>query len=299
MNEQTSSNKQWSKNIQTHFCMLDPEIILSTPQRNFSKLPYYWENIFENLRANLTSIVHTVNTPFSAVKASVIMVELNKLLQEKNHGQAPSIYEAQNKLLQSLEETERSEKIFKEIYIQLEQHMKIESLYKSYEEIHSQAIVMIAGALEIFFTDTFIQIFNHNPKKAVHFLCDPTIKKSVHKSRINIEDIAQMDFNLQNKMGDYIFSGRRIDSPSFFKKVCNIVFNQSPQDPNQVIEQLFQKRHIIVHRRGRLDQKFSQKIKEPNLPGKMIISPPEIENSLKGAWSMALETLSLLESMNH
>jgi len=182
-----------------------------------------------------------------------------------------------------MEDPKERERALTSIYLQMVQLLKIEDLKNANQELLSQAIVMIAGALEVFFTDLFKEIFNRNPEAAAKFISSADNAKSYNRGYIHVEDLGKHEFDLRSRMGDLVLSGRGIDSIGFLQKISREVFGKTPNLNDRYLHQIFEKRHIIAHRRGiALDGR------------KILVDPNEIEIAMRRCMDLADDLAKLV-----
>jgi hypothetical protein len=131
------------------------------------------------------------------------------------------------------------------------------------DELLRQTLVMIWGAFETFVSDTIIANLNRNPKLATKLLLSDTTKRHFPQRGVAIDSLEKYDFDVGQSMGFVLFSERGLDSLPLIRDVISTllpddaVLNTSLKDPRLWL--LWQRRNLIVHRRGVVDEQYVSK----------------------------------------
>jgi hypothetical protein len=132
----------------------------------------------------------------------------------------------------------------------------------SLQELVQEAIVMIWGTFEVFISDSVRSIANASPKKAVDLFSGPT-KKYLPNPPIPMEKLIEYKFNLSKSMGDIFFAGTRLDSLPSMKDTLKVLYPDATALhtilKDDALWKLWQRRNLIVHRRGMVDQPYLSK----------------------------------------
>jgi len=126
-------------------------------------------------------------------------------------------------------------------------------------ELLSQTLVMVWAALEVLVSDVIRHEMNVDPSLAIRVATtDPSRKH--FSNRISLEQLASRKFNLERSMGDALLADRSLDSLPVIRDVLNaIVADDAPVHRTFAgveLWKLWQMRHLIVHRRGLVDQAY-------------------------------------------
>lgn len=137
--------------------------------------------------------------------------------------------------------------------------LQLPSTANAANELLYQAIVGLWSAFEIFVRDVMISLLNTHPIKAKQVLNNPNSKKFFELPKLTIDELSESDFNLTSSMGSLILGSRDFSDV----RVIRAAFSAIVPD-NQLIDVLNddklwwlnQTRHLIVHRRGVVDEKY-------------------------------------------
>lgn len=126
-------------------------------------------------------------------------------------------------------------------------------------DLLNETLVMIWGAFEVFVSDIVRGILNTDPASALRLVTTDPARKYFRKD-VSIEVLAARGFVLRDAMGDVLFSDQQLDSLPRMRDVLSALLPNSAQlhaamaAPSLWL--LWQRRHVIVHRRGMVDNQF-------------------------------------------
>lgn len=140
---------------------------------------------------------------------------------------------------------------------------KRRELDESLQELLLETVVMLWGTLEVFISDTIRTLLNASPSMSAVLLTADETKKHFPSRGISVEDLAKNDFNLSTSMGDVILANVRLDSLPVIREILKVMY---PNDTNlheklraDELWILWQRRNLIAHRRGIVDQLYVSK----------------------------------------
>ena len=123
-----------------------------------------------------------------------------------------------------------------------------------------QTTVLAWGAFEVLSREVFRIYLNCVPTACANLLADPDVRKRFDLSRISIEKIADFNFNLSGRLGDLLVEQNDLSDLPGIKAALFAVF---PADSRlrevlneRILWILFQRRNLIVHRRGIVDTRY-------------------------------------------
>lgn len=124
---------------------------------------------------------------------------------------------------------------------------------------------MIWGALEVLVSDTIRHEMNSDPSLAIKVATTDPSRKHFN-NRISLDQLASRKFNLEHSMGDALFADRSLDSLPVMRDVLSaIAADDAPVHKAFASDQLWklwQTRHLIVHRRGLVDQAYIDRTRD-------------------------------------
>jgi hypothetical protein len=160
----------------------------------------------------------------------------------------------------------------------------VESL-KAARELICQGLLLIWGAFEVLARDLFIELLNRHPVRIEMFLNNPSSRKRFGLDKIDWTTLNNFGFDLSKNVGTIVTERIDLDDILTIKDAYSAIF-PSAIDLGKCLSDrrlwiLFQKRNLIVHRRGIIDQQYIEKIGE-SIPigSKLIVTPAEVEDYL-------------------
>ncbi|RWG22544.1 MAG: hypothetical protein EOQ55_03135 [Mesorhizobium sp.] len=149
-------------------------------------------------------------------------------------------------------------------------------------ELVRQGTVLIWSAFEVLVRDLLELELNRNPGKLADFAADPDARKRYGLDRVPLDVILASGFDLTDKMGSIMMSNADFSDLPGMKLVLGLLFPKSVAlrtalDDRQLWE-LFQRRNLIAHRRGVVDQTYLKKTGEQLKVGSSIeVQPSDLD----------------------
>jgi hypothetical protein len=152
-------------------------------------------------------------------------------------------------------------------------------------ELTRQGVLLIWGAFEVLARDLFVELLNRQPTFAERLLSNPSNRKRFGIDKIDWITLNSYGFDLSRNVGTILSQRADLDDVPTIKDAFNAIFPTASDLAIQLSDHrlwiLFQKRNLIVHRRGVVDQQYIEKTGEAQLLGsKLMVTPSEIEDYL-------------------
>ncbi len=163
-------------------------------------------------------------------------------------------------------------------------------------EILLQGTVAAWSALEMFVRDELVLLLDSQPDLVAKLLADTNAKRKFDLPKLSIDDLASRGFNLSMHMGRLLFEERDLSSLPTLKCACEALID-SPNLREKLADpsawRLNQNRHLIVHRRGIVDEEYIRKTGAKLRVGdQLLVSPKEFEELLRHAAAIGVEFLA-------
>ena len=159
-----------------------------------------------------------------------------------------------------------------------------ESLASAANELLHQALISTWSIFENF-ASTFIRCWiNANPMDARKVLMSPDLQKFLGRQTVDIADLYEHGLDLSQSMGDVLFKGKRLDNLPVIRATMEALFESADirSSLGDDLWSLNQRRHLIVHRRGIVDQEFREKTgSQLNVGERLLTSADDVEMALK------------------
>lgn len=263
-----------------------------------------YADLGQTFKFNLDSVVSMVTLPFVLASASVhnqrfMQISIAERIRADDHPkEGESELEAkaradktanltsQQKMKEFVQSSEGIDNIANGICKFLLDAAKVEDFAQASSDLLLQGTSLTWSAFEILARDVFISYLNETPD-AINALADiPNLRKKFELQNISIEDIASHGFDLSSSMGSIITNQQHLNDLPTIKSIYSALF----PPPCPLIDKLndrnlwvlSQQRHLIVHQRGIVDEKFRQNTNlNVKIEDRLLVLPRELEEQLK------------------
>jgi len=152
-------------------------------------------------------------------------------------------------------------------------------------ELTRQGVVLMWSAFEVLSRDLFIILLNGNPGWTSRLLEQPATRKRFAVEKLDWQTLVAYSFDLSACMGLLLSQKADLDDIQTIRETYAALFPDAA-DMNRVLAEerlwfLFQKRNLIVHRRGLVDQHYLDRTGDHVPLGQQLcVTPAEIESLL-------------------
>jgi hypothetical protein len=142
------------------------------------------------------------------------------------------------------------------------------------------------GAFEVLSREIFRSYLNLVPRASAKLLADPDVRKRFDLARISIEKVAEFDFNLSGRLGNMLIEVNDLADFGGIKAAFFALFPADSRLRSALNERtlwiLFQRRNVIVHRRGIVDRQYVETCGDEHPIGsRLVVRPVELERYLE------------------
>ena len=161
-------------------------------------------------------------------------------------------------------------------------------------QLTRQGVVLAWSALEVLSRDAFVYLLNRRPHLVEVLLSDNTSKKYFSAERVDWPTLAAYGYNLSSNVGTYLSTKTEIKNVPAIKAVYLALFPNNQQLRSSLsdrrIWELSQRRHLLVHSGGIVDQAYREATGS-DLPvgASIVVSPQEIESILEATYLVGTE----------
>ncbi len=149
------------------------------------------------------------------------------------------------------------------------------------QELTRQGVVLIWSAFEVLARDLFTAILNQRPG-AINLLINSAARRRFLATKFELETLAAYDFDLSKSLGTILSQYESLNDLPGIKDVYLALFPGHPtlvaslSDPS--LWPLFQRRNLIVHRRGIVDGQYRDKTGDDKPIGeRLLVVPREVD----------------------
>lgn len=278
------------------------------------------QKIAEAFRANILGLLTTVSFPYRLAHSATVdrhyqrivsAERIRSLMLEQKPGESDTDLDARReavarkhakeKMEEFVSSSEGANTIIHDSLSFLERSKGDAELSASANELILQGVVLCWGAFEVLVRDAFVALLNHEPHLVENLVNDPVAKRRFDLAKIPLETLSQHDFDLSGKMGDILGQQQDLSDIQSVKAVYGAIF---PKDAtlrdalsSEVLRVLSQRRNLIVHRRGLIDDAYFKAVAGNQEVGERLrILPDELEKSINCSMVAASAILAAVSS---
>ena len=283
---------------------VDATELLSTTHTVVEHLPPLYRGIGESFIHNMTSVVSTVTLPFMLVASSVHLQhrtrlhlaeriraqglerevnETNEAFERRREEHALQVAKARMKEFEK--SVEGRELMVRDTCKFLLRQSEDQEVADAALGMLLQGIVLLWGGFEVLARDLFVAHLNQQPKEAEILLKDPTTRKRFQLPKDPIELLAERGFNLANSMGSLLGERQDLSDLTTIKMIylrlfpTNDALREALNNPKMWL--INQQRHLVVHRRGVIDQDYLNSTgAKVGLGDRLTVAPSDLEDHL-------------------
>lgn len=238
------------------------------------------QEISESFEANLRSVVSVLGLPFSFALGEVYRTTLSlTVIEERIKSDSSQAVEIAAKRVEELFETKYQELLAPRIAKLLSDFGSSRESSHPEKELLRQGLVLVWSTFEVFCRDLFVSRLNGDAGLAQLLFQDHAARKRLGVEKIDLETLSGYGFDLSKRMGDILIRRVDMDDISTIRDGFGAIHADCPKLQQLLAEdslwQLFQRRNLIVHRRGVIDDFFVAKTGY----GGSVGSPLEVSSS--------------------
>lgn len=162
---------------------------------------------------------------------------------------------------------------------------KVAELHEAAGQLVLQAAVLTWGAFEVLSRDIFKEHLNRTPSAYAQLVADTDVRKRFELGKIPIERVADFGFDLSAKLGEFLADQNDLTDLGTIKATMLALFPANERLRTALAQRdlwtLFQRRHLIVHRRGIVDRRYLEATGDPlEIRARLAINPQELTRYL-------------------
>lgn len=158
-------------------------------------------------------------------------------------------------------------------------------------ELTRQGIVLIWSAVEVLVRDAFVYLLNRHPEHADKLLQDTSNRKRFSADRVDWQTLAEYSYDMSRSLGTYLISKADLKNVPAIRSTLQALFPGASDLYASLSDRrlwdLSQRRHLIVHRRGIVDQEYREATgHDASLGESLWFSPAEVEDAMDASLSL-------------
>lgn len=253
-------------------------------------------------RQNVEAVLAVVSLPYSMAYSAVMGRWLQydyikaSLFRDTDSTPPEVAMQARRALEEDLKNRDKQELFIDELVSNLLQFTEHESFRAATRELHRQALVLTWGAIEVLAKDLFVMILNADPSRAVELMGHERTRRRFALKGIPLETLTEHAFDVSAKMGHVMISLYDLDSLPAIRDAFAILARDNetatlPLNDNE-LWLLYQRRHLIVHRRAIVDRDYLEKTGDKLAVGaELMVAPTDVQRGLNLAINVVAQLL--------
>lgn len=246
---------------------------------------------------NLRGMMRTLSLPFEFTHTQVhglhwqriFMAERIRALGESDEQARDAVARENAKAkIQAFLSAEGQKVVSDEVLERLHRLASDEQSLGTARELTRQGIVLMWSAFEVLSRDLFIMLLNANPGWTNRLLDQQTTRKRFAVDKLDWHTLSAHSFDLSSSMGILLSQKADLDDIQTIRETYAALFPDTAELNQRLSDErlwfLFQKRNLIVHRRGLVDQHYLDRTGDQIPLGQQLsVSPADIESFLNAA----------------
>lgn len=168
-------------------------------------------------------------------------------------------------------------------------------------ELTRQGVVLVWSAVEVLARDSFVFLLNRRPILAEQLLAEQANRKRFSVDRIDWQTLAAYGYDLSENLGTFLISKADLTSVPAIRDAYGALFPTATELGRKLADRrlwdLCQKRNLIVHRRGIVDQQYLASTGDTlPLGADLWIPPSEVEDLLEAGLHIGIEIISAVKN---
>ena len=298
----TDENRMSGIQMREHFALPVGDEKFKSFDAAFDGVPVSLQSAFRTFRHNLMGTVSTVAMPFNFAFTSVQEKHFQRLHIARDLANLPlpgqpttqdedkerdrkALEEARAEMQAFVGSNEGSNVIIRDVCSFL-LHSLEHGFKDAAQELLHQGLVLLWSAFEVLLRDVFEAKLNDEPLQIKLLVDNPKTRKRFEAEKLPLETLLEHGFDLSARVGTVLVGQQNFNDFPSAKGIYSVLF---PNDAalNDALDQnelwkLYQRRHLIVHRRGAIDHAFLNATGETHAIGSQLnISPRQFDTAFK------------------
>jgi len=243
---------------------------------------------------NLRGMLRTLSLPFEFTYSQVHGLHWQRILTaeriraliqtDEEEGEALALAKARTKIHEFLS-SDGQAIIRDEVLDRLNRLASEEQSLGTARELTRQGVVLMWSAFKVLSRDLFTFLLNGHPQWTDRLLVHPATRKRFSVEKLDWQTLSANSFDLSSSMGTLLAQRADLDDIQTIREAFGVLFPDAPNMNQRLGDErlwfLFQKRNLIVHRRGIVDRHYLEKTGDAlQLGVQLVIAPAEIESLL-------------------
>ena len=257
---------------------------------------------------SLHGVIRTLSIPFQYTYSQVQSLHWQRFLMaerirargiENEADREPAAQEAANKKFVSYLHGEGRDAVTDDVLDRLMVLQGEPESLAAARELTRQGLVLVWSAVEVLTRDCFVFLLNQNPSLAEKLLAEQANRKRFSVDKVDWKTLASYSYDMSRNLGTFLISQADLTSVPAIRDAYGALFpnaiNLRKKLGDSRLWDLCQKRNLIVHRRGIVDQQYLSTTNDKlPLGANLWVSPSEVEDLLEASLDTGTELISVV-----
>ena len=255
---------------------------------------------------SLHGIIRTLSIPFHYTYSQVHSLHWQRFLMaerirargiENEEEREPAALKIANERFSNYIRGEGREVVADDVLARLKALQDESESLAAARELTRQGVVLVWSAVEVLARDSFVYLLNRRPSLAEQLLAEQANRKRFSVDRIDWQTLAAYGYDLSQNLGTFLISKSDLTNVPAIRDAYGALFplatNLGRKLSDRRLWDLCQKRNLIVHRRGIVDQQYLANTSD-DLPlgADLWILPSEVEDLLEASLHIGYEIIT-------
>lgn len=262
-----------------------------------NKFQQNYKDILSNFEYNLKSVIAILNLPntISVTRTKLLMFE--RIMSQELIRSAPLVTNGPESKEEKQKREESvykmaQERFFSEVYTEEGSKDFWNITYSFLDDLHSkdevaigakellnQSCILIWSSFEVLARDFFIYYINNNANK-INALLEFLKAKKIHNNIISLDTLVNHSYDISKSMGSILEQNIDFSNLSNIREIYKLLFSINSKLVsslnNKLLWKINQQRHLLVHKKGIVDKKYSESTDDNTPIGEKIVITPEL-----------------------
>lgn len=255
---------------------------------------------------SLHGVIRTLSIPFQYTYSQVYSLHWQRFLMaerirargiENEEEREPAALKIAKERFAEYLQGEGREVVVDDVLARLKELQDEPESLAAARELTRQGVVLVWSAVEVLARDSFVFLLNRRPILAEQLLAEQANRKRFSVDRIDWQTLAAYGYDLSENLGTFLISKADLASVPAIRDAYGALFPTATELGRKLADRrlwdLCQKRNLIVHRRGIVDQQYLANTGDTlSLGADLWIRPSEVEDLLEAGLHIGTEIIS-------
>ncbi|MCJ7691742.1 MAG: hypothetical protein MUO60_20895 [Clostridiaceae bacterium] len=263
---------------------------------DLNKFPSDYKEILSTFEYNLKAVIAILSLPNTISVTRTKLLIFDKIMTQELILSTPLVIDdpeskEDEKKRKELVYKKAQERYFKEVYTEQGTKEFWNITYSFLDDLHdknevaiavkellNQSCILLWSSFEVLSRDFFINYINRNANR-INDLLEFLKAKKIYNNIISLDTLVEHSYDISKNMGFILEQNIDFSYLSYIREIYKMLFPLNTTLVNNINNKLLwkinQQRHLLVHKKGIVDKKYSESTDDKTPIGEEIIITPE------------------------